>query len=127
VLNISHISIKNDDIIHLTRLNIQSLNISQNNIDGEGLIHLSCCKKLIHLDISGTLATKKGLHFISNLTSLKSITLNNLSNIAKELIHLSDLKNLETLKLDQLKITGYETIYNYINRKNIVLLQNKPL
>jgi formylglycine-generating enzyme required for sulfatase activity len=104
--------LKDDDLAPLGgRQRLQSLRISETQIDGEGLVHISHSRTLRGLILGNSQMTDVAMAHIASLTQLRSLDIRNSSGVTDAgLIHLQSLTNLELLGLPPSASERCETI-----------------
>ncbi len=127
-LDLSNTSVKNLELVYLSNLgNLERLCLADTPITGAALEHLSHLKNLKGLDLRGTGVGDSGLAYLAKLTNLEELSAGEIwmtdqdayedpaqtdwgegsEQITDEgLSHLSQMKNLQTLRLSGTNLTG---------------------
>jgi sulfatase modifying factor 1 len=127
-LDLSGTSVTNAELVHLSGLrNLEDLCLAETPITGEGLKHLANVESLRALDLRRTAVGDTGLGHLARLTNLEKLSAGEMREISlyayedsaeidrddgnpritdEGLRHLSEMKNLEILRLSGTNITG---------------------
>src|SRR5262249_31710699 len=105
-LNISQNEITGEGLKHLQHIPIQGLAMYVTRLDDEHMKYIKPFTSLGFLDIRGSKVTDAGLAEISDLTKISYLRLNNLPGVTDAaVVHLKKLTNLEILSLSNTGVT----------------------
>lgn len=138
-LDISQTTIRNEGLIHISRLSLRILNCSNCNwIDSDGLIHLP--KTIENLNLSGCFIRNVGLSHLAQMTSLRILNIsdtsvgnnNGLSHLQQLPLQLLDLSSCVEITDAELfflspTLTYLDLSFCGITDTGIIHLKNLPL
>ena len=128
---ITNLNVENNGIINVDGLiyleNLRQLNLANNEIENLDILKNKNFNKIRELNIKNNVKINN-IDFLNNLTELTSLDLSGLNiDIKIIMINLHDLVNLETLHLDNFKISNLNYIKKNFRKSNLDLNFNNNL
>lgn len=127
-LDLDDTLVTSDGLRHLRHLaGLRDLSLNKTNVNDDGLAHLSRLGNLQRLRLRFTDVRGDGLQFLRGLANLKFLDLRGCSHIGSgDLKHVAGLKSLDHLTLDSLKIedAGLVHLEDLKNLESLILIDS---